>query len=164
MDLLALLGLSYLFRRLRRRERDHTPTVAPRAIPALAHTAASLEAPAKRPPTALLRHAARGLLLAGLLVFLALIPWPTAWATSTAFAPTILPWRQLVIANVDLLTVSLVVFALIEPLLARLLGAIRQCPSLIALLARLVWVRLHVSYWRYRNWQRSPALATGRSR
>jgi hypothetical protein len=161
MDLLAILGLSYVFRRLRRRERDHTPAVAPPAI--LAPTATTPPSPAARPRNALLWRAARGLLLTGLLVLVALMPWPTAWATSAALAPTIQPWRLWVIANLDVLTVSLVVLAMIEPLLSRLLGAIWHIPHLIGLLARLVWVRVRVSYWRYRNWQRVPTWATLRS-
>jgi len=164
VDLLAILGLSYLVRRLRRREPDTQSAVTPNSVPAPIPRITAPARPAARHRITLFWSAARGLLLAGLLVLLVLIPWPTAWATSAALAPTILPCRLWVIANLDVLTSGLVVFALIEPMLTRVLGALRRSPRLLVLLARLAWVRVRITYWRCRNWQRSLALATWRSR
>jgi hypothetical protein len=159
MDLLAILGLSYLVRRLRRREPDTQSAVTPNNVPAPIPRITAPARPAACHRTTLLRQASRGLLLAGLLSLLVVIPWPTAWPTSAALAPTILPCRLWIIANLDLLTSGLVVFALIEPMLAHMLGALRRSPRLLALLARLAWVRVRITYWRYRNWQRRLTLA-----
>ena len=164
MELLAALGLSYLFRRLRRRARDPQGATPPQSVPDPVSSSAVPPKQEMRAHTALLGHAARGLLLAAMLILLALIPWPTAWAMSAVIAPAVQPWRRWVVDNVDVLTIGLVIFALIEPLLSRLLGAIRHFPHLIGLFAQLVWVVGRVAYWRYRNWQRRPMLAISRSR
>jgi hypothetical protein len=158
VDILAILGIGYLLRQWRRREREHTPVGAPNAIPALAFTAATPMAPAARPRAALLLRAARGLLLAGLLMLLAVIPWPTAWATSAALAPIVQPWRLTIIQHGDVIIVSLVSIATIEPRLLRLLSALRFTPQLCGLLTRLVWVACRIAYWRYRNWRHAVAV------
>jgi hypothetical protein len=163
MDLLALLGLSYVVRRLRRRERNHIPTLAPNADLAAVPTRLTAAPPAERQQSALLWRGTRGLLLVTLLVLLALLPWPTAWETSAAFAPAVHPWRLWAIANIDVLTLSLVVYAMVEPLLWRLLRASRRIPRLLGLIAQLVVVRLVVGYWRYRNWRLGAVWASCRS-
>jgi hypothetical protein len=160
VDLLTILGLTYLFRRLRRRDRDIQSTVTPNSIPVPLPRITVPFRLVARHHTTLFWRAARGLLLAGLLVLLALLPWPTAWATSAKLAPTILPCRLWIIANLDVVISGLVVFALIEPMLARILGPIRHSPRLLVLLAQLAWVCVRITYWRCRNWQCSLALAT----
>jgi hypothetical protein len=165
VDLLALLGLTYLIRRLRRREHDGTSTIAsPIPYNAISSdTVATRATLVARPANALLPRAACGLLLVGLLAVLTLLPWPTGWATSAALAPAVQLWRLWIIANLDVLTVSLVVFAILEPLLSPLLGALWHTPRLLRLLIRLLWIYLHISYWRYRNWRRGPAWGLRRS-
>jgi hypothetical protein len=150
VDILAIFGVGYLLRWLRRGRAQENPGMSSNHRP----SATSPVPPTLQPCRALLLRATRGLLLAGTLLLLALLPWPDAWATSAALAPSVLPWRLWVVANVDVLTVSLVLFALIESLLARLLRAIRQAPRLLQLLVRLMWVLLRIHYWRYRNWRR----------
>ena len=164
MDLLTILGLTYLFRRLRRRDRDTQSAVTPHSVPVSLPRITAPVRLAARHHTTLFWRAARGLLLAGLLVLLALLPWPTAWATSAAVTPAILPCRLWIITNLDVLTSGLVVFALIEPMLARIREPLRGSPRLLVLLAQLAWVRVRITYWRCRNWQRSLVLATWRSR
>jgi hypothetical protein len=155
MDLLTIiLGLSYVFRRLRRRERGEAQPNAPRAALALPSTATTLAGSVVHLRRALLIQAARGLLLAGLVLAFALIPWPTAWTTSVTLLPHVQPWRRAIVHHVDVITVSLVVVATIEPLLVQLLSLIQHTPRLLGLLVQLVWVLLRLSYWRYRNWRR----------
>ena len=156
MDILAMLGIGYVLRRWRRRELGPKPAGTPNAVPVSAHIEPTPAAPTARPRYALILRAACGLLLAGLLVFLAVIPWPTAWATSAALAPAVQPWRLAIVHHIDVITVSLVCFATIEPLMLRLFSAITHTPHLCGLLAQLVWVQLRISYWRYRNWRRFP--------
>jgi hypothetical protein len=156
VDILAMLGIGYVLRRWRRREPGPKPAGTPNAVPVSAHIEPTSTAPAARPRYTLLLRAARGLLLAGLLVFLAVIPWPTAWATSAALAPTVQSWRLAIVHHIDVITVSLVCFATIEPPLRRLFSAITHIPRLLGLLAQLVWVQLRIGYWRYRNWRRFP--------
>src|SRR5262245_52042604 len=103
MDILAILGIGYMLRRWRRREPAPKPPSAPNVIPAPAGIVPTPAAPEAHSRYALLLRAARGLLLAGLLVFLACIPWPTAWATSAALAPTIHPWRRAIVCHVDVI-------------------------------------------------------------
>jgi hypothetical protein len=92
--------------------------------------------------------------LSGLILALAFIPPPAAWATSVMWLPYVQIGRQWIIHNIDVLTVAAVMIASIEPALLRLLALARlviYAPRLLYLLVGLVWVYLQIGYWRYRN-------------
>jgi len=153
MDILAIMGVGYLLRCWRRRAPQHPPASAPFAF---SNLPASPATPAAHLRDTLLLRAARGLMLAALLLLLTLLPWPTAWATSAALAPIVQPWRLAIVQQLDVLIVSLIGIALIEPLLLRLLRTLRATPLLCWLLARLIWVAIQLAYWRYRTWRAAP--------
>ena len=157
MDILAILGMGYLLRCWRRRAPERPPASSPYTFPGLSVPPVPPVALAAHLCNALLLRAARGLLLAALLLLLALLPWPTAWATSAALAPIIQPWRLVIVQQLDVLIVSVVGLALSEPLLLRLLRTLRTTPQLCWLLVQLAWITGQIAYWRYRNRRRSIA-------
>jgi hypothetical protein len=150
MEILALLGVGALVRALRRSsKRDATAspyTVDPFVAP--------INSPGRMGPRlALVLRAGHGLLLAALRLLFALLPWPTAWATSAALAPTIDIWRRAVLAKIDVITAALVGLALIEPLVLPIIRALTYVPRLLFLLTQLAWVQLRVLHWRFCNWR-----------
>lgn len=148
MELLALIGITWLIRLLRRRPRQQSPAAAASTLATTTTRGLAIW----RPSFKLLTRAARGLLLAGLLLVLALLPFPHNLTMSMYLAPAVEVARWQVIANLDVLLVIVVGIALLEPLLARTFRALCLLPRLVRLLVRLGWVRLRIVYWRYRNW------------
>jgi hypothetical protein len=151
MDILAILGISALLRALRRprnRDRSTTQPSPTSADTPVAPTPLIFDMPSRR----LLRRAGEGLLLAGLVLVAALLPWPTAWAFSAALAPDVHRAQIFILRNTDCITIATTVFSMIEPLIVLLFKRLRQVPRLLRLCMRLAWVRVKLDYWRTRNW------------
>jgi hypothetical protein len=113
----------------------------------------------------------QGIALGLLLLFMALLPWPTGWATSTPLASDVATLQAALVAHADLLLLVTVSLALLEPILValwrglwwiirNLLQGLRHAPRTLWLLGCLILILCRVGYWRFRNWRAGCSLKT----